>query len=401
MLTDAKIRTAKPREKDYKLSDEKGLYLLVKTGGACYWRMKYRHLGRERLLALGVYPEVSLSEARRARDDARSLLRSGQDPGTAKREAKHASKLRLERSFEAIARRWIDKESSRWTEAHSARVLRSLELDIFPVLGQVPLDDINAAKVLDVLRAVEARGSHETAHRLAQRCWAVFRFAIGSGIAERNPCSDIRGVLKTSKPVHRAAVNMSELPALLASIRDYHGRDLTRLALMMLAHTFVRPGELRGAHWAEFDLSAARWEIPGERMKMRAPHVVPLSHQVLGILEQIKSLTGRFELVFPSERNPRESMSENTLTYALYRLGYHSRQTAHGFRAIASTYLNQAGFRPDVIERQLAHIEKNKVRAAYHRAEYLAERTAMMQAYSDYLDSLTDGAKVVPIRRHV
>ena len=398
MLTDTAIRTAKPKEKPYKLADEKGLYLLVNQTGK-YWRLKYRFVGKEKLLALGVYPETSLKEARSKRDEARKTLSDGKDPCLVKRQAKQAAKSAAENSFESIAREWIGQQSERWTADHSARVLLSLEQDAFPTLGSRPVNDIDTPELLEVLRAIERRGALETAARVMQRCGAVFRYAIRTHRAKHNPAGDLRGVLKTRKVEHRAALSRAELPELLRKIEAYDGRLLTRLALRFTALTFVRPGELRGAVWDEFDIEAAEWRIPAERMKMKAPHLVPLSSQALATLEEIRPLTGRCAFVFPSERSLSKPMSENTLLYALYRLGYRSRMTAHGFRAVASTILNESGFTPDVIERQLAHVEQNKVRAAYHRSEYLDERRRMMQWWGDYLDGAREGAKVVPIRR--
>lgn len=398
MLTDTAIRTAKPKDKPYKLADEKGLYLLINQTGK-YWRLKYRFAGKEKLLALGVYPEISLKEARAKRDDARKVLEGNKDPAMVKRQAKLAAKRAAEDSFEAIAREWIDQQSERWTADHSARVLLSLEQDAFPALGARPVNDIEPPEVLDMVRVIERRGALETASRVMQRCAAVFRYAVHTGRAKHNPASDLRGVLKTRKVEHRAALSRAELPELLRKIEAYDGRLLTRLGLRFAALTFVRPGELRGARWDEFDIEAAEWRIPSERMKMKAPHLVPLSTQALATLEEIRPLSGRCAFVFPSERSLSKPMSENTLLYALYRLGYRSRMTAHGFRAVASTLLNESGFTPDVIERQLAHVEQNKVRAAYHRSEYLDERRRMMQWWGDYLDRAREGAKVVPIRR--
>jgi integrase len=398
-LSDLAIRNAKPGEKDAYLFDGGGMFLLVKTNGAKWWRLKYRFGGKNKLLSLGVYPEVSLKEARAERDKARELLRQGIDPSAARKREKLALRASLENSFEAIAREWIEQQAERWTTSHSARVLLSLEQDAFPALGARPVNEIDAPEILDMVRAIERRGALETAARVMQRCGAVFRYAVHTGRAKHNPAGDLRGVLKTRKVEHRAALSRAELPELLRKIEAYDGRLLTRLALRFAALTFVRPGELRGARWDEFDIEAAEWRIPAERMKMKAPHLVPLSRQALATLEEIRPLTGRCAFVFPSERSLSKPMSENTMLFALYRLGYRTRMTAHGFRAVASTILNESGFTPDVIERQLAHVEQNKVRAAYHRSEYLDERRRMMQWWGDYLDAVREGAKVIPMRR--
>jgi integrase len=398
-LSDIAIRNAKPGETDIRLFDGGGMFLLITPKGAKWWRFKYRFDGKNKLLSFGVYPEVSLKQAREERDKARELLRQGTDPSAARKRAKQSQQASLESSFEFIAREWIGQQSGRWTPDHAERVLVSLEQDAFPTLGARPVNEIEAPELLDMVRAIERRGALETAGRVMQRCAAVFRYAVHTGRTKHNPAGDLRGALKTRKVEHRAALSRAELPELLRKIEAYDGRLLTRLALRFTALTFVRPGELRGARWDEFDIEAAEWRIPAERMKMKAPHLVPLSAQALATLEEIRPLTGHSDFVFPSERSLSKPMSENTLLYALYRLGYRSRMTAHGFRAVASTILNESGFTPDVIERQLAHVEQNKVRAAYHRSEYLDERQRMMQWWADYLDGARDGAEVIPFRR--
>jgi integrase len=398
-LSDIAIRHAKPGETDIRLFDGGGMFLLITPKGAKWWRFKYRHGGKNKLLSFGVYPEVSLKQAREERDKARELLRQGIDPSTARKQAKQAQKDSLESSFEFIAREWIGQQSERWTPSHAVQVLTSLEQDAFPALGARPLNEIEAPELLEVVRTIERRGALETASRVLQRCGAVFRYAIHTGRMKHNPAGDLRGALKTRKVEHRAALSRADLPELLRKIEAYDGRLLTRLALRLTALTFVRPGELRGARWEEFDIERAEWRIPAARMKMKAPHLVPLSVQALSTLEEIRPLTRHAEFVFPSERSFGKPMSENTVLYALYSLGYRSRMTAHGFRAVASTILNESGFMSDVIERQLAHIEQNKVRAAYHRSEYLDERRRMMQWWADYLDGARDGAEVIPFRR--
>lgn len=398
-LTDTAVRQARPKEKAYKLADGGGLFLLVQPNGAKYWRWKYRFAGKEKLLALGVYPEISLKEARSRRDKARKLLDSGTDPTAHRRAEKRRQKVLAANSFEAIAREWHEHQRGRWTATHADRVLDSLEKDLFPSLGLRPIAEITPAEVLDVVRAVERRDALDVAHRVLQRAAAVFRYAIQTSRAEVNPATELRGALKTRATVHRAALTADELPEFLEKLDAYDGEALTRLGLSLVVLTFVRSRELREARWEEIDFDDALWRIPAARMKMRRDHLVPLSTQAIEVLEQIRLLTGRFDLVFPGRSNITKPMSENTLLYAMYRMGYHQRATVHGFRATASTILNEQGWPPDVIERQLAHAERNKVRAAYHRSEYLAERTKMMQAWADYLDGVKSGAEIVPIRR--
>ncbi len=394
-LTNLAARQAKPAEKPRKFFDGKGLFLLVHPNGSKYWRLKYRYAGKEKLMGLGVYPEVSLAEARERRDEARKVLAGGNDPSQERKLQKRQQKTLAANSFEVLAKEWHKQQKERWTESHAERILQSLQKDVFPSLGRRPVAEITAPEVLEVIRAVERRGALDVASRVLQRTGSVFRYAIQTGRAEYNPCSDLKGALKTRRVVHRAALPREELPEFLTKLEAYDGQPLTKLARLILL-TFVRSNELRGARWDEFDLDAAQWRVPAERMKMSAPHLVPLSTQAIEVIEEIRPLTGRFDLVFPSQNSPFKCMSENTLLYALYRMGYHKRATVHGFRALASTVLNESGYKPDVIERQLAHIERNKVRAAYHRSEYVQERTDMMQAWADYLDAVKSGAKVIP-----
>ena len=399
-LTDPKIRQAKPADKPYKLSDGGGLFLLVKPGGSKLWRLKYRFGGKEKLLAIGSYDKgVSLKKARDERDKARKQLVEGIDPGASRKEKKHAEREQIENTFRAIALNWAETYGAHWTESHRARVVTSLEADAFPALGDLPIKEITPPMVLEVIRAVESRGALDVASRVLQRTSSIFRFAIQTGRATYNPASDMRGVLKTRKVEHRSTISQGELPEFLKKLDSYSGDPITKLALRLIILTFVRTGELRGARWEEFDVDQREWRIPAERMKMRSPHIVPLSHQALAVLEELQPLTGHFDLLFPSQRDQQKPISENTLLYALYRLGYHKRATVHGFRALASTIMNETGFRPDVIERQLAHVERNKVRAAYHRSEYLEERQKMMDWWGACIESMANEQKVVLLRR--
>ncbi len=367
-LTDTRVRQAKAADKAYKIFDGGGLFLLVQPGGSKLWRLKYRFGGREKLLAIGGYDKgVSLKKAREERDKARNLLIEGVDPGAVKKKEKQAEREQTENTFRAVALDWADTYGARWTKSHRNRVIRSLETDVFPALGDLPIKEITPPMVLEVIRSVEARGALDVASRVLQRTNAVFRYAIQSGLATYNPGAEMNGVLKTRNVEHRTAISRTDLSDFLQKLESYAGEPITRLAMKLIILTFVRPGELRGARWEEFDIEQRDWRIPADRMKMRAPHIVPLSPQSLAVLEDLRPLTGECDLLFPSRRDQQKPISENTLIYALYRLGYHKRATMHGFRALASTILNETGFRPDVIERQLAHAERNKVRAAYHQ----------------------------------
>lgn len=373
-----------------KLTDEKGLFLLVNKSGK-YWRLKYRFAGKEKKLALGVYPEVSLKEARARRDDARRSIAEGVDPGLARKQDKIAGQIARENCFEVLAREWHQGQLARWSPSHAARVIESLEADAFPDLGAVPVTELTAPMMLDALRKVEKRGASETAGRVLQRISAVMRYAIQTGRASSNPAQDLKGALVAAKKEHRPALPRAELPEFYRRLAAEPMNQATRLAFHLLMLTMTRPGEVRFARWDEFDIERAEWRIPAERMKMRAPHLVPLSRQALAVLDELRGLTGHCELLFPSERRLTTPISENTLSYAMGRMGYKGIATPHGFRALASTTLNEEGFNPDVIERQLAHAERNKVRAAYHRAEYLDDRRQLLQWLADFYESQQRG----------
>lgn len=397
-LSDTAVRMAKPRLKTYKLSDAAGLYLEVAPSGSRYWRLKYRFGGKEKRLALGVYPVVTLARARADALEARRILHDGIDPSTRKKEHEREAKLAAANSFELVAREWHAVMRPKWTEHHARNVIESLEKDIFPILGERPIAELKAPEVLDAIRKIEKRGAIDIAQRVRQRCGAVFAYAIGSGIAENNPVAAMKGVFLTRRKEPRRMLPANELPSFLRNLRTHKGEKTIQLALRLIVLTMVRTAELRGARWEEFDLEKKVWLIPEGRMKMRAPHLVSLSRQTLAILEELKPITGGCDLIFPGRSDRRKPISENTLLYALYRMGYHQRATTHGFRALASTILNESGlWRPDAIERQLAHKEQNAVRAAYHRSEYLEERARMMQWWADFLDaSERKGADVGP-----
>ncbi|MWL88601.1 integrase arm-type DNA-binding domain-containing protein [Cupriavidus sp. SW-Y-13] len=400
-LTDLQIRTAKPQDKPYRKADGGGLFLEVRPNGSRYWRLAYRHLGKQKLLAIGVYPVTSLSEAREARDAAKKLLAAGEDPSAQKRLAKQAAVTAAATTFEAVAKEWHETKRGGWTPKHAVKILESLRANIFPTLGERPIAEITAQELLATLRKIEQRGALETAARVLQRSSAVFRYAVVTGRCERDPAADLKGALKPPVVQHHTALTAKELPEFLRLLDVYDGEELTKLGLRLLMLTFVRTTELRGAKWAEIDLTAAEWRIPAERMKMRDPHIVPLATQSIAVLERLKQLSGHSTFVFPNSRNPQKVMSENTLLYGLYRMGYHGRATGHGFRATASTILNELGKRADVIERQLAHAERNKVRAAYNRAQYLPERRELMQCWADYLDRCVAGASIDSLQEDV
>ncbi len=399
-LTATEVRSTKPTSKVQKLFDGGGLFLLITPAGGRYWRLKYRYAGKEKLLALGVFPVVSLVEARQARDDARKLLAAGTDPGAAKLAKKRLAMLSSENTFEAIANEWLAMQRKKLSPATFAKAKWTLETLAFPWLGTMPIADIGAPDLLAVLRRIEGRGAHETAHRTKARCGQVFRYAIATGRATRDPAADLRGALHpvVSKS-HAAITDPAKVGELLRAIEDYRGGLVVRCALKLAPLVFVRPGELRRAEWAEIDLDGAQWRIPAAKMKMGEEHIVPLSSQAVAILRELHALTGRGRYVFPGLRTAGAPMSENTINAALRLLGYDKdTMTGHGFRALASTRLNEMGWAPDVIERQLAHAERNKVRAAYNRAQHMAERKKMMQAWADYLDGLRVGGKVIAIK---
>ena len=400
MLTDAKCRTATSQGKAIrKLADEGGLYLWVYADGRKYWRLRYWLAGKEKSLSLGVYPEIGLKAARAKRDAERKRLDANLDPSAERKADKLRKKLAAANSFEAVAREWYAKQSHTWVPGHALDVKRRLEKNAFPFLGMRPIAGIEAPELLAAVRKIEERGAHDLAHRVLSVCGQVFRYGIATGRCTRDIAADLRGALTPHKKTHQAAVRPEALPELLKAIATYDeiGDRQTRLALQMLALTFVRTSELIGAEWHEFDLDNAMWVIRAGRMKMKSEHVVPLSKQSLALLAELKAIGGGSRFVFPG-RNRDKPVSNNTMLFALYRLGYKGKMTGHGFRAVASTILNETGCRADVIERQLAHCERDEVRGAYNRAEYLPERVKMMQHWADYLDGIRGGAKVVTLR---
>jgi integrase len=399
-LSDRAIKNAKPDKKPQRLFDGGGLYLEIAPAGGRWWRLKYRFGGKEKRLSLGVYPDVSLAEARGRREAARKLLAAKIDPSEQRKEDRRVAAALEASSFEHVAREWYAKQAHIWVPGHARDVLRRLEGNLFPEIGLATIGEITAPTLLAAVRKIEARGAHDLAHRVLQVASQVFRYAVATGRCERDPAPDLRGALTPHKGKHQAAVPLEEFPALLRAIDSYGdlGDMMTGYALRLLMLTFVRTNELIGAEWSEIDETGATWIVPAERMKMKTEHVVPLSRQALETLREVRAIGGGGRYVFPG-RNPDKPISNNTMLFALYRLGYKGKMTGHGFRAIASTVLNESGFRPDVIERQLAHCERDEVRGSYNRAEYLPERTAMMQQWADMLDALAEGAKVIPLQR--
>ena len=395
MLTDTAIRKAKTDKKQSKLHDEKGLYLLCKPTGSKGWRFKYRLYGKEKLLSLGVYPDVSLKEAREKRDAARRQIAQGIDPSLKRKAGKQADT----NTFAALAREWLSLQAGKLSYSTYQKAEWMLERLVCPYIGSQPIATVTAQQLLSVYRRLESRGKHETAHRTRQRCGQVFRFAIATGRAERDPTADLKGALAPVAARNRAAItDPKQIRDLLRALAGYNGHFPTHCALRLAPLVFVRPGELRAAEWAEIDLENAEWRIPAARTKMREAHVVPLARQAVAVLSELQPLTGRGQYVFPSIRSNARPMSENTINGALRRLGYTKEEmTGHGFRALASTRLNEMGWKSEVIERQLAHAERNKVKAAYNRAEHMEERRKMMQWWADYLDDLEQDRIVTPL----
>lgn len=409
-LTDTAIRQTKPRDKAFKLTDGQGLFLLVQPTGARLWRLKYRFDGKEKLLALGAYPAVSLAVARRRCNAARELLADGQDPGAERKQAKRAARLAAENSFEAVARAWWEKWRGDRTTRTAHAALRALENHVFPHIGNKPITAVEPVDVLDTLRPLEARGTTDMLKRVRARIGEIYIFAIASGAARGNPAEGLHKAVTPHKEQRRAALRGFELRDFFIRLEAVRISAPIKLALRLLVLTFVRPGELRCALWEEFDMDAGVWTVPAERdrtrgltgMKMREEHTVPLSRQAVAVLRELQALTGGRDLLFPNRNGQGRPISDNTLNKALRAMGYASEQvTGAGFRATATGMLLEQGFKPGVIDRQLAHRERKQVFAAYsHQAQFMKERKAMMQAWADYLDRLRHGADVIDIGQH-
>ena len=407
-LTDVKVRNAKPASKQIKLFDYDGLFLLVlppgkKTpyGSKC-WRLKYRYDGKEKLLALGTYPEVSLAYAREKRDAARKQIAAGIDPGEVRKAQRAAKVAESENAFEVVAREWHGKFVNTWSAVHATTIMDRLEKEVFPWLGAHPIEEIKAPELLKVLRRMESRGALDTAHRVRNHCSQVFRYAIATGRTDRDPAADLRGALPPVKYGHMAApIDPKDVAPLLRAIDEYEGSFVVKCAMQLAPMLFVRPGELRHAEWSEIDFDKAEWNIPGHKMKMKEPHLVPLPRQALAILKTLYPFTCVSKYIFPCHRSPLRCMSENAVNAGLRRLGFEKSEiTGHGFRAMARTILDEVlQIRPDFIEHQLAHSVKDPLGRAYNRTSHLAERRKMMQRWADYLDKLKAGAKVISFRR--
>ena len=400
-LTNTQCRNAKYTEgESNKLSDGGGLYLHMKPSGAKIWRQRYRFNGKENTLTHGPYPLLSLQEARDKREEARKTLLAGNDPAQVKKDQKLAAAANSATTFELVAREWHKLNTEHLSPRYAATIMQRLESGIFPYFGNRPIADVTAPHLLDTMRRIEKRGATEVAHRTLQTCGQIFRYAIVTGRMVRNPSGDLRGALRPTKHSHYAALDTKELPEFLRVLDTNNVRlyAQTRYAIRMLMLTFVRTGELIESKWPEFDFENAEWIIPAERMKMRRPHIVPLSKQAVSILHEMRELNGKREYVFASEARPRQHMSNNTILFALKRLGYKGRMTGHGFRALAMTAIKEKlGYRHEVVDRQLAHAPASKVEAAYDRAKFLDERKVMMQEWADYLDKITVTGKVIHV----
>jgi integrase len=396
-LTETAVKAAKPRAKPYKLTDERGLYLQVNPNGSLWWRFRFRFEGREQLLSLGVYPDVTLKAARKRRDEYRAQVADGVNPA----DERQAEKAAGANTFESVAREWFAKQAPNWADTHSLKIMARLEADLFPWLGRRPVASIEADELLRCLRRIENRGAIDTAHRAHQNAGQVFRYAVATGRAKRDPSGDLRGALPPVKQTHYPTITEPQkIGALLRAMDGYDGSVIVRSALRLAPLWFVRPGELRGALWREVNLEQAELRVGAERMKARVQHIVPLSRQSIEILQELHQHTGDSQFLFPGTRSWSRSISDNSVNAALRRMGYSKDEmTGHGFRSMASTILNEQGWNRDAIERQLAHGERNQVRAAYNYAEFLPERRKMMQAWADYLDGLKVGATIIPLQK--
>lgn len=400
MLTDSKLKNAKPGARPYKLVDGQGLHALVQTSGSILWQQRYRYEGKERTASHGSYPLVSLLEARKKRDELKKLLLEGLDPAKVKRQRSADGKFSLGDTFLEIANTWHKQWSEVRSPRHAAYVQRRLEGDVFPVIGDLPIASLRPLDVVKVIKAIESRGAVDIAKRAYQTIGAICRYAVAHGLMDRDPTRDVKpsDILISRRSTNYARVDARELPELLRAVEAYQGTPTTRLALKLMALTFVRTSELIAAKWVEFDFEEATWRIPPERMKMRTEHIVPLSRQAIETLRTLQVVSGNSELLFPGDRSRRKPISNNTLLKALERMGFKGRMTGHGFRGLASTVLHEHGFDHAHIEAQLAHQERNRVSASYNHALYLKQRAEMMQWWADYLDQAV-GRNVIPLKR--
>ncbi len=396
-LADTGIKKAKPKQRPYSMSDGGGLYLWVTPAGGKLWRWSYRYESKEKLMSLGKYPDVSLGQARERHSEARKLLAEGVDPMAQRKAAKTAEKAAVENSFQSITAQWLEHWQDGKSPRHVDYVKRRMNADILPCLGARPIAEIEAPELVAMTMAIEQRGARDIAKRALETVGQVFRYSIAHGYSKRNPASEIRprDILKSTRKTNYARIDAKELSLLLRSIEVYQGTHVTRLAMKLLALTFVRTSELIGATWDEFDLVNARWDIPAERMKMRTPHIVPLAQQAMDVLEALRILTGHSEWLFPGDRDDAKHISNNTILKGLERMGYKSRMTGHGFRGLASTILHEQGYPHEHIELQLAHAPRNAVSAAYNHALYLKPRAKMMQDWADFLERTQRRGEVI------
>jgi integrase len=399
-LTDTEIRRSRPAEKAYKLFDSGGLHLLVTPTGGRLWRWKYRFKGTEKQLALGSYPALSLADARERHAKAHRQLANGIDPMAERMAEKMAVKVATEHTFQKIAEQWLEHWRGNKSARHSETTRNRLKVNVYPVLGERPVAEVEPMELVQLAKGIESRGASDMAKRILQIVGMVFRYAVAHGYSKRNPAAEIRpsDILKPTRKTNMARIDAKELPALLRSIEVYEGRQLTRLAIKLMALTFVRTSELIGARWEEFDIDARRWSIPATRMKMKTPHIVPLSTQAIEVLELLRTISGNRELVFPGEQDYKKPMSNMTILKALERMGYKGRMTGHGFRGLASTILHEQGYNHEHIELQLAHAPRNAVSAAYNHALYLEPRAKMMQDWADFLERTQRGGKVLSFK---
>ena len=394
-LNARQVEAAKPKDKAYKLADGGGLYLFVKPNGSRYWRLKYRIDGKEKLLALGVYPTISLAAARSKRDEAKKDISGGIDPNEVRKEEKRSRDVLTKNTFQEIALEWHTSKVKKWSEGYATDILEAFHNDVFPYIGKQPIAEIKPLELLNVLRRMEGRGATEKAKKVRQRCGEVFRYAIVTGRAEYNPAPDLTSAMSGHESTHYPFLTPAELPKFFQSLSEYTGSALIVLAARLLIITGIRTGELRAATWSEIRFDDQVWEIPAGRMKMRRGHIVPLSIQAITILQQLKEMTGRYPLVFPGRNDPRKSISEASINQVFKRIGYAGKVTGHGFRHTMSTILHEQGYNTAWIETQLAHVDKNNIRGTYNHAQYLDGRREMLQWYADYMDSLAHDGNVV------
>ena len=394
-LNARQVEAAKGKEKPYKLADGGGLYMLVNPNGAKYWRMKYRVAGKEKLLAVGVYPDVLLADARKKRDEAKKIMAAGGDPGKVKQDEKREKERAAVNSFKSVALEWHTYKSAKWTESHAASILACLEMDVFPFIGKSDIASLKPADILNVLRRMEARNVLHKLKKVRQACKQIYTFAIITGKAENNPVSDLASALLTPQLSHFPYLTVEQIPAFLSDLGNYSGSIVTRSATKLLMLTGLRTIELRSSEWADIDIDKGIWQIPAERMKMRRPHIVPLSSQVKALLAEVHQLTGRGKYIFPGRNDAGKPMSEASINQVIKRVGYDGKATGHGFRHTMSTILHEQGYNTAWIETQLAHVDKNSIRGTYNHAQYLDGRREMLQWYADYMDALESGGNVV------